>query len=70
MSKSPYTAKFRAMVSQQYLDGADSYSSLANKILNQQANLAKYKLHGLSAFQHQNGNASYSATFKMSSLIV
>ena len=29
MSKSPYTPEFRARVSQKYLDGLDSYDSLA-----------------------------------------
>lgn len=31
MAKSPHTPEFRAMVSQEYLDGLGSYDFLANK---------------------------------------
>ncbi len=68
MSKSPHTPEFRAMVSQEYLDGLGSYDFLANKYqigsktLNQW--VAKYRLYGIIAFQNKKGNATYSSDFK------
>ena len=57
------------MVSQEYLDGLVSYNSLATnyqigtKTLKEW--VAKYRRHGLSAFQSKQGNASYSSDFKI-----
>lgn len=68
MSKSPRTPEFRAMVSQEYLDGLGSYDSLAAKYQIGSTQLrewiAKYRQHGLSAFQSTKGNAPYSSEFK------
>lgn len=68
MSKSSYTPEFRAMVSQEYLDGLGSYDSLAVKYQISRTQLrewvAKYKLHGLPAFQSKKGNTPYSSEFK------
>lgn len=68
MSKSPHTPEFRAMVSQEYLDGLGSYDFLANKHQIGSKTLkqwvAKYRLYGLLAFQDKKGNASYSSDFK------
>ena len=67
MSKSAHTPEFRAMVSQEYLDGLVSYNSLATnyqigtKTLKEW--VAKYRLYGLPAFQIR-GNTSYSSDFK------
>ncbi|RGC22045.1 transposase [Enterocloster aldenensis] len=69
MSKSAHTPEFRAMVSQEYLNGLVSYNSLATnyqigtKTLKEW--VAKYRRHGLSAFQSKQGNASYSSDFKI-----
>lgn len=69
MSKSPHTPEFRAMVSQEYLDGLSSYDFLANKYQIGSKTLkqwvAKYRLYGLLAFQDKKGNASYSSDFKI-----
>ena len=69
MSKSPHTSEFRAMVSQEYLDGLGSYEYLAAKYQIGSTQLrewvAKYRRHGLSAFQSKQGNASYSSDFKI-----
>ena len=68
MAKSPHTPEFRAMVSQEYLDGLGSYNFLADKYQIGSKTLkqwvAKYKLYGLYAFQNKNGNSSYSSDFK------
>ena len=68
MSKSPHTPEFRAMVSQEYLDGLGSYDALAAKYQIGRTQLrewiAKYRQHGLSAFQSTKGNAPYSSEFK------
>lgn len=68
MSKSPHTPEFRAMVSQEYLDGLGSYDFLANKYQIGSTTLkqwvAKYRLYGLLAFHDKEGNASYSSDFK------
>lgn len=69
MSKSPHTAEFRAMVSQEYLDEIGSYNFLANKYKIGSKTLkqwvAKYRLYGMIAFQNQKGNSTYSADFKI-----
>lgn len=68
MSRSPYTAEFRAMVSQEYLDGLGSYGSLSSKYKigtqTLQQWVHKYRLYGISAFEYRQGNASYSSKFK------
>lgn len=68
MSKSPHTPEFRAMVSQEYLDGLGSYDFLANKYQIGSKTLkqwvAKYRLYGIIAFQNKKGNAAYSSDFK------
>lgn len=54
MAKSPHTPEFRAMVSQEYLDGLDSYDFLANKYqIGKKTSrewIAKYRQHGSIAF--------------------
>lgn len=69
MSKSPHTSEFRALVSQEYLDGLGSYNFLANKYQIGSKTLrewvAKYRLYGMIAFQNPKGNATYSSDFKM-----
>lgn len=69
MSTSPHSPEFRAKVSQEYLDGKGSYKTLATKYGIGTATLAKwvdkYKLHGILAFSHMNGNASYTKEFKL-----
>ncbi len=68
MAKSPHTAEFRAMVSQQYLDGLGSYPYLANKYGIGRATLqqwvAKYRIYGIAAFADAKGNKAYSSSFK------
>lgn len=68
MAKSPHTPEFRAMVSQEYLDGLGSYDFLANKYQIGKKTLrewvAKYRQHGPIAFQIATGNSSYSSDFK------
>lgn len=68
MAKSPHTPGFRAMVSQEYLDGFGSYDFLANKYKIGSKTLkrwvAKYRLYGLLAFQDKKGHTSYSSDFK------
>ena len=69
MSKSPHTPEFRAMVSQEYLDGIGPYRFLAEKhsigTKTLQEWVAKFRVHGIDAFITQTGNASYSSDFKM-----
>lgn len=68
MPKSPHTPEFRAMVSQEYLDGVGSYSSLAEKYSigtkTLQEWVKKYRIHGINAFITQSGNTTYSSEFK------
>lgn len=69
MSRSPHTQEFRAMVSQEYVDGTGSYEFLANKYRIGSSTLrqwvAKYRIYRIIAFQNQKGNSAYSAGFKM-----
>ena len=69
MSKSKWSAEFRAMVSQEYLDGKGSYSFLANKYHIGDATVQKwvaaYKVHGIDAFISEVGNKSYTHEFKI-----
>lgn len=69
MAKSPHTPEFRAMVSQEYLDGLGSYDFLASKYQIGSKTIkqwvAKYRLYGLLAFQNKKGNTSYSSDFKI-----
>ena len=68
MSKSPHTSEIRAMVSQEYLNGLGSYRYLAAKYQIGCTQLrewvAKYRQHGLSAFQSKISNTPYSSEFK------
>ena len=69
MSKSPHTPEFRAMVSQEYLDGIGSYRFLAKRYhigkKTLQEWVAKFRIHGIDAFITQAGNTSYSSGFKI-----
>ena len=69
MSKSKWSAEFRAMVSQEYLDGRGSYSFLADKYHIGRATIQKwvaaYKVHGIDAFISEVGNKSYTHEFKI-----
>ena len=69
MSKSPHTPEFRAMVSQEYLDGIGSYRFLAERYNIGTRTLrewvAKFRIHGIDAFITQTGNTSYSSDFKI-----
>ncbi len=69
MSKSKLSAEFRAMVSQEYLDGKGSYHFLANKYHIGYATIRKwvaaYKVHGIDAFISEVGNKSYTHEFKI-----
>ena len=69
MSKSPHTPEFRAMVSQEYLDGIGSYRFLAERYNIGTRTLrewvAKFRIRGIDAFITQTGNTSYSSDFKI-----
>ena len=69
MSKSKWSAEFRSMVSQEYLDGSGSYSFLADKYHIGRATIHKwvaaYKVHGIDAFISEVGNKSYTHEFKI-----
>ncbi len=69
MSKSKWSAKFRSMVSQEYLDGRGSYGFLADKYHIGRATIQKwvaaYKVHGIDAFISEVGNKSYTHEFKI-----
>ena len=69
MSKSKWSAEFRSMVSQEYLDGSVSYSFLADKYHIGKATIHKwvaaYKVHGIDAFISEVGNKSYTHEFKI-----
>ena len=68
MSKSKWSAEFRAKVSQEYLDGKGSAYYLADKYhigrTTIQKWVAAYKVHGIDAFICGPGNASYTSEFK------
>ena len=69
MSKSKWSAEFRAMVSQEYLDGRGSYDFLADKYHIGRATIQKwvaaYKVHGIDAFISEVGYKSYTHEFKI-----
>ena len=69
MSKSPHTPDFRAMVSQEYLDGIGSHRFLAERYNIGTRTLrewvAKFRIHGIDAFITQTGNTAYSSDFKI-----
>ena len=69
MSKSQHTPEFRAMVSQEYLDGIGSYRFLAERYNIGTRTLrewvAKFRIHGIDAFITQTGNTAYSSDFKI-----
>ena len=68
MSKSKWSADFRAKVAQEYLDGKASFYYLADKYHIGRATIQKwvaaYKVHGIDAFICGPGNASYTSEFK------
>jgi len=69
MSKSKWSAEFRSMVSQEYLDGKGSYGFLADKYHISKTTIRKwvaaYKVHGIDAFISEVGNKSYTHEFKI-----
>lgn len=69
MSKSKWPANFKAMVSQEYLDGKGSAYLLADKYKVGRATIQKwvaaYKVHGIDAFISTVGNKSYTHGFKI-----
>ena len=69
MSKSKWSAEFRSMVSQEYLDGRGSYGFLADKYHIGRATIQKwvaaYKVHGIDAFISEVGNKNYTHEFKI-----
>lgn len=69
MAKTSYPPEFRARVAQEYLDGLGSFPFLAEKYgigrTTIQQWVAKYQLHGISAFVKKTGNAAYSQDFKL-----
>lgn len=68
MSKSKHTPEFRAMVAQEYIDGAGSTYQLAEKYRIGRATLQKwvalFREQGITAFITQEGNKSYTKEFK------
>lgn len=68
MPKSKYSPEFRAMVSQEYIDGVGSVHFLADKYGIGYSTLRGwingYRIHGISAFCHET-NRSYSKEFKI-----
>ena len=70
MSKSKYTPEFRAMVAQEYIDGAGSAYSLADKYHIGKTTIQKwvalFRAHGINAFIPREGNKSYTKAFKLS----
>ena len=68
MPKSKYSPEFRAMVSQEYIDGVGSVHFLADKYGIGYSTLrgwiSGYRTHGISAFCHKT-NRSYSKEFKI-----
>ncbi len=69
MSKSKHSPKFRANVSQKYIDGKGTYDSLADLYGISSTTLKKwvavYRIHGIDAFITTIGNKSYSKKFKL-----
>ncbi len=69
MSKSKWSAEFRAQVSQEYLEGKGSFQSISNKYQIGKVTLSKwvaaYRIHGIGAFTCSSGNASYTGAFKI-----
>lgn len=69
MSKSKWSAEFKATVSQEYLDGKGSSYFLADKYhvgrTTIQKWVAAYKVHGIDAFFSEVGNKSYTHEFKV-----
>ena len=68
MSKSKHTPEFRAMVAQEYIDGAGSTYQLAEKYHIGRATLQKwvalFREQGITTFITQEGNKSYTKDFK------
>lgn len=70
MSKSVHSPAFRAMVAQEYIDGAGSYRYLSDKYRVGRTTIEKwvalFRVHGIDAFVTSAGNRSYSKEFKVS----
>ena len=70
MSKSNHTPEFRAMVAQEYINGAGSAYYLADKYHIGRTTLQKwvalFRAHGINAFIPQEGNKCYTKEFKLS----
>ena len=68
MPRSKYSPEFRAMVSQEYIDGEGSVHFLADKYgigyTTLRGWINEYKIHGISAFCHKT-NRTYSKEFKI-----
>lgn len=68
MSKSRFSPEFRAMVAQEYIDGAGSFAYLGDKYQLSNETVRKWVLffleHGINAFVTSPGNRSYSKEFK------
>ena len=68
MPRSKYSPEFRAMVSQEYIDGEGSVHFLANKYgigyTTLRGWINEYRIHGISAFCHKT-NRTYSKEFKI-----
>lgn len=69
MAKSPHTPEWRAMVSQEYLDGKGSSYDISNKYGINPKTIRRwaqrYKEQGIFAFARGSDNTRYSSNFKM-----
>jgi transposase-like protein len=69
MAKSPYTAEFKAMVAQEYLDGITATIVMSDKygidISTMRRWALRYKEHGITAFIKLKGNTKYTSDFKI-----
>lgn len=69
MAKSPHSPEWKAMLSQEYLDGKGSYESIAKQYHIGYTTLRKwvaaYRIHGINAFIKTPGNNSYTKEFKI-----
>jgi Transposase and inactivated derivatives len=69
MAKSPHSPEWRAMVSQEYIDGQGSSYDLEAKYSVNAKTIRRwaqrYKEHGILAFERGKGNSKYTSSFKM-----
>lgn len=69
MAKSPHSPEWKAMLSQEYLDGKGSYVSIAKQyhigVTTLKKWVAAYRIHGINAFIKMPGNNSYTKEFKI-----